>query len=208
MLYFIFSHLNAIVLAVWVLFLVVVAVRFFCPAWIRNISFWKLIFIALGLNIFYGLFVTWGQYYVWANGNDLTKALLNSPLSKNVPFMFEWLRPLFENHLGYFLYYVLGRVWLNIFILFFISGLLYFLFKIWKSHRGNFTEQGPEILLVLMLTSGYPGILVSVPLGFVLAILFSIFSIFRSNKIINIEPFFIISTLFALFFTNIILSVL
>ena len=197
---FIFSNLNMIVLGIWMIFLIVVTIRFFRPAWVKNISFLKLSFVAIALNIFYGLFVTWGQYYVWANGSAVTKALLNLPLAKEVP-IFEWARPLFTNHLGYFSYYVWGRTWLDIFILFLISGGLYYIFKIWESRRGNFIEQGPEILLALMLISGYPGVLVLIPLGFVFAFLLYGFSYFKGKKVVIIEPVFILATFFALIYT-------
>lgn len=208
---FIFSHLNTIALGVWVAFLVVIAIRFFRPAWLRNISYSKLILIAIGLNIFYGLFVSWGQYHVWASANDFTRSLVNLPLPKEVPmsYLFEWTRPLFQNHLGYFLYYILGRVWLNIFVSFLISGAVYLLFRVWNSYRGGFIEKGPELLLILMLISGFPDIMILIPLGFIFAILLFTFYYFKNgHKNVEIEPAFIFATLFALLFTNIILSYL
>lgn len=207
---FIFSNLNTIVLVIWIVFLIIVAIRFFRPTLVRNISYFKLILTALSLNIFYGLFVSWGQYYVWANGSEITKALLNSPLPKEVPFL-EWARPLFSNHLGYFLFYIWGRFWIYILISFLISGILYFLFRFWKSYRGGFSEQGPELLLILMLIVGYPGVLVLIPLGFVFSILLFGFYYFKGNKedkILNIEPAFIVATFFTLLFTSAILSFL
>ena len=209
-LYFTLFHFNAILLAVWIIFLIIVALRFFRPQWVRNISFWKLSLIAIGINIFYGLFVTWGQYYVWAHGSEFTQSLLNSPLPPQVP-IWEWARPFFSHSLGYFAFYVLGRTWLNVLISFIISGVLYSLFKIWSNYRGNFIAQGPELLLVLMLISGYPGILILIPVGFILAILFFGFSYLegkRGNIILNIEPAFIFATLIVLLFSRIILSML
>lgn len=210
---FVFSNLNAIVLGVWIVFLIIVAIRFFRPAWVKNISFFKLILIALGLNILYGLFVTWGQYYVWANGNEVTKALINSPLPKEAP-LFSYLRPLFENHFGYFLYYILGRIWLNILISFLISCVLYFLFRIWKFYRGGFLEQGPEILLILMLIVGFPGVLFLIPIGFIFSILLfgfyyskTLFKRASPRAVLNlvIEPAFIFATFFTLVFTRLIM---
>ena len=201
--------MNAIVLVIWTLFLVIVAIRFFRPNWVKNISFSKLILIAIGLNIFYGLFVTWGQYYVWANGNIVTKDLLNLPLTKETPLMMEWTRSLFSNHLGYFLHYVLGRVWQNFFISFLISGLFYLLFKVWNFYRGGFLEQGPELLLILMLVSRFPNILVLVPVGFIFTILLLGFFYFKKGHTeVEIEPAFIFATLFTLIFANIIFSFL
>ena len=39
---FIFSHLNAIILAIWIIFLAIVAIRFFKPVGVKNISYTKL----------------------------------------------------------------------------------------------------------------------------------------------------------------------
>jgi len=293
---FIFSHLNAIVLGVWMLFLIIVAICYFQPSrskinpdfilfkhlskvgyklstvksirkssiligrlfahtykilhlntfitkigkLIKNISYLKLILIAIGLNIFYGLFVTWGQYYVWAHGSVVTKALLTFPLPAAVPFSkyLEWVRPLFSSRLGYFMFYAWGRIWLNIFVLFTFSGLMYLVFRIWKTYRGGFLEQGPELMLVLMLISGWMGVLVSLSMGFIFAILWLSFSyskpsfkmaytkvskklsktVFKKlfpnitfieseiNKIVAVEPAFILATFFALIFTKIILG--
>jgi hypothetical protein len=207
---FIFSHLNAIILIIWIIFLFFIAIRFFKPAWVKDISFLKLALIAFAINIFYGLFITWGQYHVWAVSKDMTHALINLPLPGNVPFppYLEWIRPLFENHLGYFLYYVLGRVWFNVFISFIISGVLYLIFKAWDFYRGGFLDQGPELLLALMLVPGWPEILIFIPLGFFLSILVSCFSHFRGNKVVNIELSFIFAALLTLLFARIILSYL
>lgn len=213
-LYFVFSNLNTIILTVWLVFLIIVSIRYFRPAWVKSISYFKLILIAIGLHIFYALFITWGQYYVWAS-SDFTRSLLNSPLPKEVPF-YEWLRPLFENHLGYFLHYVLGRVWLNTFLLFLTSGMLYLLFKVWEFYRGGFSKQSPELILILMLISGWPGVLVFIPLGFIFAILLFIFYYIRtvlkgvppSTVLANIEPAFILATFVSLLLSRVILNML
>jgi hypothetical protein len=210
---FIFSNLNAIILVIWFLFLIIVTIRFFRPNWVKNISYKKLLLIVLGFHIVYGIFITWGQYYVWAKGSGVTKVLLHLPLSSQVPFphFLEWSRFIFENNIGYFSYYVLGRFWSSIFILFFTSLILYFIFKIWKSYRGGFSEEGPLLLFILMLVSGWPGIIVSVALGFIFATLFFIFYFVKNMKdknppkVIFIEGFFILSTLIALLFTKVIM---
>jgi hypothetical protein len=191
---FIFSNINIIILGIWLVFFVLVAIRFFYPVWVRNVSFLKLAGIAVGLNIFYSLFFTWAQYYVWKI-TDLTKTYIKLP---------------------YFLHYVFIHFWLNVFILFLISGGLYLIFKIWKFYRGNFKDQGPELLLVLMLISGFPGILVLVPLGFILSIflfvvLYAKTVVKRNSSVaitLNIEPSFIIATFLTLLFSRIILHML
>ncbi len=203
---FIFSNLNVIVLAIWIIFWIIVAIRYFCPAWVKNISFSKLAIIAFSLRIIYGIFITWGQYYVW-NSNSFTQTLLNSPLAKGVP-TYDFIRPLFENNLGYFSYYVLGRFWLYIFTLFIVSILFYFLSKIWWSYRGGFSKDGPLLILILMLISGWPGVLVFIPLSLIFSIIYLVFSYFRGKKEVKIEPAFILASLVALIFNNVILDFL
>ncbi|MCX6755021.1 MAG: hypothetical protein NT068_00570 [Candidatus Nomurabacteria bacterium] len=207
-LYFIFSNLNAIILGFWILFLFVVSIRFFRPSWVKNISYLKLSFIAGGVHVAYSIFVTWGQYYVWSISSDITKALLKLPLSKEAPLpnFLEWSRNLvFDGHLGYFLYYVLGRIWFYTLLLFLTAIFFYLIFRIWKFYRGGFMEKGPEFLLVLMLVSGWPNIFVCISLGFSISILYLLFAYLFNKKTIQIEPFFIISTMLALLFTKLIL---
>ncbi len=213
---FIFSNLNIIVLVVWVVFFAVVVLRFMRPvvasngltrhnpAGLKNISYSMLVGIAIGLHIFYGAFVTWGQYHVWATSSEFTQTFVTSPLPNEVPLgILEGLRGAFDQPLGYFTYYVFGRIWLDIIILFALSGFFYSILKIWSFYRGGFLPHGTEILLVLMLISGYPGILILVPLGFVLA--FASFGIARFRrtsgvKQIYLEPSFIIATPIAIFY--------
>ena len=89
----------------WIFFLFIVVIRFLNLKWIeldnsffskiikliKNISFYKFIIIAFTINIIYVLFISWGQYYVWATANDFTKILVNLPISKEVPipYLFE-----------------------------------------------------------------------------------------------------------------------
>lgn len=207
LIFFILSNLNIIFLLIWVIFWVLVVFKYFKPHWINNISYFNLFLVSVGIHIFFGVLVTWGQYYVWANGSELTKLLLTLPVSPETPFprLFLFIRPFFENSLGYFLYYVFGRVWLNIFLSFLISGALYLVFRVWNYYRVGFLKEGPLLLLILMLISGFPGVIVSVALGFTLSVLF--FGVFylRGIKTLTVEPIFIFSTILSLLFTNIIL---
>lgn len=205
---FIFSNLNAIIFSIWFLLLVVVALRLFKPAWVKNISYSKLIFIAIGLVVFYGLFITWGQYYVWLKSSDFTRALVTLPLPDGVPFpsYLEWTRVFFAGNHGYFIFYVFGRIWLNIIISLAISGFLYFLFRVWSHYKGSFMENGPELILVLTLISGFPNVLVTVVLGFVISIFLFAFKYFKGDRDVKIEPAFVVAAFLSLFFANVILS--
>ena len=218
---FIFQHLHTVLLAIflkywnlifliiWIAFLIIVAIRFFKPVLVRNISYSRLVFVAFFLNIFYGIFMTLGQYYVWATSDDFKiNYFLNLPLSKNTP-IFEWLRPLFENNLGYFLYYVWGRFWLYIILLLVLSIVFYFLIKLWKSWRGGFSDEGPKLILILMLISGWPGIILFIPLGFICSMFYSVFANIKGgNKVVLIEPVFIFTCLIALIFGKVLITFL
>ena len=203
---FVFSHFNQIMLVVWTLFLFILAIRFWKPSWVKNISYTKLILIAVAIDVFHGLFLTLVKYYGWSRPNDKTLSYcINSPLSKNTP-IFEWLRPLFENHLGYFLHYVWTNYWMSIFISLFVSGLLYFLFKMWRTYRGNFLPEGPEILFILMLIAGWPGIVVLIPLGFLVSVIgFFIYQL-KGKALVYVEPMFIIATFLTIIFEKPILK--
>lgn len=223
--YFLISNLDVIIFFIWILVLFFVALRFFISKGvflrkeyfskinkcIENISFKKLIFVTIVINIFYGILVTWAQYYTWANSSiDYVKTLVNLPLSKETPFpyLLEWVRPLFEKDFGYFLYYVFGRFWFYILISFLISGILYYIFKIWKSNHGSFSENGPELLLILMLIVGWPGIFIFIPLGFLLSVILSIIYNIRGKKTTEIEPAFILAGIIVLIFGKILFTFL
>lgn len=205
-LYFVFSHLNMIMFSVWLLFLLVVAFRFFKPTvYLQKISYAKLAFTAFSVRILFALFISWGQYYVWSIASDVTKTLLRSPLDMSVPFTsyLEWTRFLFRGHLGYFLYYAWGHFWLNIILLLLVSGAVYLLFSLWEKHRGGFGEQGPLLIFSLMMSIGFPEVLVLVVLGFVCALSgFIYMAMKRGSLSVQIEPFFIIAAFISLFFAH------
>lgn len=236
---FIFNNINNIFLAGWSILIALLAVRFLSPlkffalpssisskfgreekfwwvrlSWVKNISYWWVVGVVVALHLFYGAFITWGQYYVWANGNTFTQSLISAPLPTEAPLpsILEWSRPSFEQPLGYFAYYVFGRVWLNIIILFVLSGFFYSIFKVWSIYRGGFLPNGPEIILATLLLAGYPGILVLVPLSFIAS--FTLFGIlYFKNRTMDIqpmyiEPSFILVAPVALFFSKTIIGYL
>ncbi len=199
---FIFAHLNAIMLAVWVIFFTIVVVRFLRPTLLPRVSFGILAMAAIGVHLFFALFITWGQYHVWATGSDFTRVFLSAPLSSEVPLpsLFEWMRGYFEQPLGYFAYYAIGRFFLKVFLLFIISGFFYLLFKVWDKYRRVFIPDGAELLLALMLISGWPGILVLIPLGLLFSVISFVFPPSLGAWRFSIERMFLVATPIALLF--------
>jgi hypothetical protein len=198
---FIFAHLNALALAVWVVFFAVVLVRFIRPSLVGDIPYRYLVLSAIALHLFYASFLTWGQYHIWATSSDFTRALLAAPLpiEAPIPVVLEFLRAYLSGPLGYFSYYAFGRFFLNILMLFAVTGAFYAAIKFWHNKRNNFGEQGPELLCVLMLISGWPGIVVWGPLGFAVAILFSIGALLFFKKTqTSLLPAFLFATPIAL----------
>lgn len=201
---FIFAHLDAFALGMWVIFFCVVLIRFLRPFWVKNISYKWLILGAVALHIFYAIFVTWGQYYVWAIGSDFTRALLASPLSTEAPLpnIFEWARAYLDGSLGYFTYYAFGRFFFKIILLFGVAGLFYAVFKLWNNYRKSLGEHGPELILILLLIAGWPGVFILIPLGLSIAALSFGVLYGTAGRRVHIEPSFLIATPLALLFAR------
>lgn len=208
---FIFAHMNAIALSVWMVFFVFVLIRFIRPRLVKNISYKWLILGAVALHLFYAFFLTWGQYHIWAAANDFTRSLLLAPLPQEAPLpaILEWTRSYFSHPLGYFVYYAFGRFFFNILMLFTVAGGFYAVLKFWHTRRNNFGEQGPELLCALMLIAGWPGVIVLVPLGFFIAVLFSVGSlVFLKKNEVSLHPAFLVALPVALVGGGAILNIL
>lgn len=208
---FIFAHMNIFMFGIWAVFFGVVLVRFIRPLWLNNISYWWLIAGGIALHIFYAIFIAWGQYHIWAVSSDFTRVLLALPLPREAPLpaLFEWMRPYFNHSLGYFAYYVFGRFFLNIIILFAVTGIFYCIFRLWYHRRGDVRSNDPEVLCALLLMVGWPGIFAFIPLGFVVAIFFSVgMLIFIKKNRISLIPAFFVAAPIALIGSKTILTLL
>ncbi|MDD5152391.1 MAG: hypothetical protein PHS95_00090 [Candidatus Pacebacteria bacterium] len=197
---FIIINLNVIVLAVWLLFFILVSIRFVRPSLVKNISYSTLLFLAFSLHILYGGFTTWAQYHAWSTGGPETKIFVSAPLPVEAPLpvFLGWTRSYFDQPMGYFAYYVFGHFWLNILILFLVAGFFYSVLKLWDFYRGRFIPKGPEILLILFLVSGWPGVLLLLPIALIFWAIFFVVSFFRGKRRVLLEPAFVIATPIAL----------
>lgn len=198
---FIFSNLNVIEIAVWVVFFFVVDVRYLRPLWVRNISYNWLVGIAAGIHLLYGVLATWGQYVVWGK-SEFTKILLSSSLAQEVPFPFllEWIRPFFSGAHGYFAFYSFQNFFLSTVALFVVTGLFYIFLVTRAQYRAHNFREGDIMLIVLaMLISGWPGIIVLLPIGLISAVVLSIVArIFYGIERIPLVPTFLFSAPVAL----------
>lgn len=208
---FIFSNLNIIEIAVWVIFFFVVAVRYLRPFWVKNISYNWLVGIAVSLHILYGIFATWGQYVVWSK-SEFTKVFLSSPLSSDVPFpsYLDFLRPLFDGANGYFAFYSFQHFFLSTIALLIVVGL-FLLFLVVRSRTNpiNFREGDIMLIVLAMLISGWPGVIVLLPIGLLSAIVLSIGArIFYGIERIPLPPAFLLAAPVALIYAIPILTAL
>ncbi|GMQ94995.1 MAG: hypothetical protein BMS9Abin13_105 [Patescibacteria group bacterium] len=123
----------------------------------RRIRYVPLIAGVVSFRIFYAIFLSGTQYYVWLQ-NEFTKLLL----------------PPYQP-ISYFLFYSWGRFWLNAMIILGVS-LVFWLFlrslAVWKKDSFRKSEAGLGLLMALIV--GWPHVVIFVPLSFVLAAIISL----------------------------------
>mgnify|MGYP001571549747 FL=1 len=208
---FIFSNFSIIVLAVWLAFFLVVFARTFKPSWIGNISYRGLIVVAISIHLLYGAVATWGQYIVWSK-SEFTKVFLSSALSADVPFpsYLEFLRPLFDGAHGYFAFYSFQHFFLSTIALLVVTGLFYLVLVARARYRSfNFREGDIMLIVLAMLISGWPGVIVLLPIGLISAILLSLGArVLYGIERIPLPPAFLLAAPLALLFAIPILTAL
>lgn len=208
---FIFTNLNTIFLIVWLTFFCVVAVRAWRPALLKNISYGWLVCAAMNLHLLYGALATWGQYAAWGK-SEFTKTFLQTPLSKEIPFpiYFEWARTFFGYPHGYFVFYSIGHFFLSTIALLIIVGLFYLFLVARARYRSLNFREGDIVLIVLaMLISGWPGVIVLLPIGFISAVLLSLGArVFYGVERTPLPPAFLLAAPIALLFAIPILTAL
>lgn len=198
---FFITNFDKITLAIWLLFFSIVVIRYIRPQLIKNISYGLLAGIAALLHLLYGILATWGQYIVWGN-SEFTKILLLSSLAQEVPFPFllEWMRPFFSGAHGYFAFYSFQNFFLSTVALLVVTGLFYIFLVTRARYRAhNFREGDIMLILLAMLISGWPGIIVLLPIGLISAVILSIIArIFYGIERIPLAPAFLFSAPVAL----------
>jgi hypothetical protein len=141
-----------------------------------KIAYKKLIIYTLLFYAAFGILLTYGQYWIW-DQTEFTRIFLSSPLEREAlePIFksFFWM---FDHKLGYFMNYVLGRFWLELFISVGLAYFFYALLRLVRRHREEFFLEGEtELGLLAALTAMWPNFVIFLPAVFLLVILFSIF---------------------------------
>lgn len=166
------------------------------------ILFKKIFYSLIVYYIFFSLILSIGQYLVW-NSNPITKNLLSSPISQNVSApIFKSLSFLSNSSLGYFTYYIMGRIWIGM-ILSILSGIIFWYFlKILRKYNNRFFEDGEvELGGVCALILGWPNFVIFLPLIFLSVIFISLFKIiFLKEKFTTLGYPFLLATLITIFY--------
>ena len=139
--YFVVPILNWGNLVAGIIILFLAAAKYF--NWFNGFfkfSYKFLIWLTIGFKLVYAGLATISQYYVWSN-NAFTKLLLNQNIVdfnaiKNIfGRATVWI---FDNRLGYFLFYSWGRFWMVV-VVSLIAALAFYLFLIFlKKHKERF----------------------------------------------------------------------
>jgi hypothetical protein len=192
---------HVIVMVLWFAIVACAILRYANYIFFTKVSWRALVTVAVSVHFGYGVLLTWGQYVQWGS-DSVTKVFLEQPLPKVVPLtpFLEWLRPAFEQQLGYFMFYVFGHFWVNIILVLGLAGAFAMLLKLRAYYRPtNFKEGEIAMITLALLVAGWPGIIVAVPLAFIFAIVSSIFSsVFFNVSRIHLAPAFLVAAPVAL----------
>ena len=191
-----YPHILALI--VWIIIALVAIARYVKVSFFARVSWGWLIAFTIAFHFGYAGLLTWGQYHIWsAPSNDFGKSLLSSPLPAEtpLPIFLEWVRPHLARPLGYFAFDVFMRFFFNIIILIGLAGLFALFLKLRARYRPiNFGENDIAAITLAVLVSGWPGVIVLIPLGFLCAILISLgMRMFRGAERIYLPPAFLLA---------------
>lgn len=155
-----------------------------------------LVWIILGAKIFYSVFLSFFQYYVWKN-SEFTNLFLNSSADPRSYPKLGFLTAPFAGKLGYFTLYVIERFWLGALISIFIACAFYLFLKVLRKHKERFFEEGEaELGFAMALLVGWPGFVIFLGLIFVFVLIISVFKmIFLKEHLTTLGLPFLLSAL-------------
>lgn len=127
--------------------------------------------MALVFRVFYALFFTLVQYWIWSR-DAVGSILLEMPLREAGNFSF------FEGKLSYFFFHVLQQHWFNL-LLSILIGIVFFLFlKFLEKYKERFFDNGETTLGgVLAFIAGWPNAIAFIGLSFLILFIVSVFRI-------------------------------
>ncbi len=140
-------------------------------AWFKTLTV-----IFLCWSVAYAAFLTIGQYLVWSM-DPFLHALVFVPVAPQgvVPSALVPLLSLFHFPHGYFIFYALDHFWMPLIVALVLAGLFYGVLRALRRWRRDiFSVQEMEIGFLCALLSGWPGIVILIPLALLSALLFSI----------------------------------
>lgn len=177
--FFINQFLPIFPIVVFLLIYLWSLVAYFKKEWLGRLANFKMLLIfTAAFRIFHAGLLSITQYYVWS-GNELTKALTNSPISPEVPisnFLHKSLDFILDSKFGYFLFYSWGRFWVNVLLTIVISLAFYVFLKALKRYNDRFFNEGEvELGFLLAMIVGWPSFIIFIPLVFGSVVLVSIF---------------------------------
>lgn len=133
------------------------------------------LFLAWGTPVLYATLLTYLQYQVWAH-NELGRTLLSLPVPGEVMFgtVFSWITATFlSGEYGYFMFYVWGRFFQSIVLLYGIVLLVYGLSTLFlRMFPEGFSKNDRATAMFATLISGWPLAVVTLPVACVIALLF------------------------------------
>lgn len=166
------------VIFLWIVF-ILAAISYVLEKTFKIFSFRFLAISVLIFRFIYAIIESVTQYYVWSQGDELSKSLINSPLSDSVPlsnFIRNHFGTVLNSKWGYFLFYSWGRFWINVLLLFIVALCFYAILTTLKKYNERFFKEGETYLgLLLCLIVGWPNLVLFVPITFVFVVLVSIF---------------------------------
>lgn len=159
---------------------------------LSKINFIFLIKTVISFRIIFSFSKTILQYYLWQK-NDIAQFLL----------------PPYQS-IKYFIFYSFYHFWLNTFLIVGFAVFFYCFLKMLKKFNENFFEKDEiELGFLTALIVGWPGIIIFIPITFLIAAIINIFSqIFLKEKFTLLGGSFILAGLITIFFTSWILRIL
>lgn len=179
--------------------------RFYDSDSVSKISYKSLIWLVVGFKILYASVETFSQYYVWSSSGFTKLFLDQNIIDLNIAQdFFGKMAWIFDNRLGYFLFYSWGRFWFEIAVSLAAALAFYLFLRFLKRHKERFFEEGEtELGFLLALMIGWSNFIIFLPLVFLSVILVSIFKMLAYKEMYTtLGAPFLLAALTVLLFGN------